>query len=112
MTRKVRCDSCGKKYYKAEFNCIIAGATLETFSMFETSRQAKFLIPMALSLGYGILFATVISLLLVPSLFLVAEDIRHLLAAIWRMLCRTLAGMGVMRPLPEAAPAIDEADLY
>ena len=59
--------------------------TMTTFGglapmIFETSRQARFLIPMALSLGYGILFATVISLLLVPCLFLIAEDARGLLA--------------------------------
>lgn len=59
--------------------------TMTTFGglapmIFETSRQARFLIPMALSLGYGILFATLISLLLVPCLFLMVEDIRGLLA--------------------------------
>ena len=42
--------------------------------IFETSRQARFLIPMAISLGYGILFATIITLLLVPCLYLVVED--------------------------------------
>jgi multidrug efflux pump subunit AcrB len=42
--------------------------------IFETSRQARFLIPMALSLGFGILFATVITLFLVPSLYLLMED--------------------------------------
>jgi multidrug efflux pump subunit AcrB len=42
--------------------------------IFETSRQARFLIPMALSLGFGILFATLITLLLVPSLYLMLED--------------------------------------
>jgi multidrug efflux pump subunit AcrB len=44
--------------------------------IFETSRQARFLIPMALSLGYGIIFATVITLLLIPCLYLVIEDVR------------------------------------
>ena len=58
--------------------------TLTTFGglspmSFETSRQARFLIPMALSLGYGILFATVITLVLVPSLYLIIEDIRQLI---------------------------------
>ncbi|HEY8568849.1 efflux RND transporter permease subunit [Microbulbifer sp.] len=38
--------------------------------IFETSVQAKFMIPMAISLGYGILAATTISLLLVPCLYL------------------------------------------
>ena len=56
--------------------------TLTTFGglapmIFETSRQARFLIPMALSVGFGILFATVITLILVPSLFLVVEDLRE-----------------------------------
>ena len=41
----------------------------------EKSLQAKFLIPMAVSLGYGVLFATFITLLLIPSLYLILEDI-------------------------------------
>lgn len=49
--------------------------------IFETSIQARFLIPMAISLGYGILFATLIALLLVPSLYLIVEDLRR--AARW-----------------------------
>ena len=56
--------------------------TLTTFGglapmIFETSRQARFLIPMALSLGFGILFATVITLLLVPCFYLLIEDLRR-----------------------------------
>ena len=46
--------------------------------IFETSRQARFLIPMALSLGFGVLFATLITLLLVPSMYLIVEDLRQL----------------------------------
>jgi len=42
----------------------------------ETSVQAQFLIPMAISLGFGILFSTVITLFLIPSLYLILEDIR------------------------------------
>jgi multidrug efflux pump subunit AcrB len=57
--------------------------TLTTFGgltpmIFETSRQARFLIPMAVSLGFGILFATLITLLLVPCLYLIVEDVRQL----------------------------------
>ena len=44
----------------------------------ETSVQARFLIPMAISLGFGILFATFIILLLVPALYLLLEDARSL----------------------------------
>jgi len=46
--------------------------------IFETSLQARFLIPMAISLGYGILFATGITLLVIPSLFLALDDIHNL----------------------------------
>ncbi len=58
--------------------------TLTTFCglgpmIFETSRQARFIIPMALSLGFGILFATVIALILVPSFYLAIEDVRRIL---------------------------------
>jgi len=42
--------------------------------IFETSVQARFLIPMAISLGFGILFATAIILVLLPALYLVLED--------------------------------------
>ncbi len=44
----------------------------------ETSVQAQFLIPMAISLAFGILFATGITLIIIPSLYLVLEDIRGL----------------------------------
>jgi multidrug efflux pump subunit AcrB len=44
----------------------------------ETSVQAQFLIPAAASLGYGILFATAITLLLIPALLLIYEDLIHL----------------------------------
>jgi multidrug efflux pump subunit AcrB len=46
--------------------------------IFEKSTQAQFLIPMAVSLGFGILFATFITLLLVPLNYLVLEDLRRL----------------------------------
>jgi multidrug efflux pump subunit AcrB len=45
----------------------------------ETSWQAKFLIPMAISLGFGLFFATLITLGLVPCLYLILEDIKGFL---------------------------------
>jgi len=42
----------------------------------ETSVQAQFLVPMAISLAFGILFATGITLLLIPALYHVLEDAR------------------------------------
>ncbi|MBB5352978.1 multidrug efflux pump subunit AcrB [Haloferula luteola] len=44
----------------------------------ETDVQARFLVPMAVSLGFGILFATVITLFLVPCVYVLLEDIRRL----------------------------------
>ena len=41
----------------------------------ETSTQAAYLIPMAISLGFGIVFATAIILVLVPCLYMVREDL-------------------------------------
>ena len=42
----------------------------------EKSVQARFLIPMAISLGFGVMFATFITLLILPALYLILEDIR------------------------------------
>lgn len=46
--------------------------------LLETSLQAQFLIPMVVSLATGILFATVIILILIPTLVLVINDIQRL----------------------------------
>lgn len=43
--------------------------------MFETSFQAKFLIPMAVTLTFGLLFATILTLVLVPCLNMIRYDI-------------------------------------
>ncbi len=56
--------------------------TLTTFfglapMILETSRQARMLIPMAVSIGFGILFATLITLILIPSLYLVVDDCKR-----------------------------------
>jgi multidrug efflux pump subunit AcrB len=56
--------------------------TLTTFLgltpiMLERSLQAQFLIPMAISLAFGVAFATLITLFLVPSLYMILEDIKH-----------------------------------
>ena len=43
--------------------------------LLEQSAQAKFIVPMAISLAFGIVFATVITLLLVPCLYLILGDL-------------------------------------
>ena len=55
--------------------------TLTTFlgltpMVLERSLQARFLVPMAISLAFGVLFATAITLLIVPTLYMVLEDAR------------------------------------
>ena len=44
----------------------------------ETSLQAKIVIPMAVSLAFGVLFATVVTLILIPSLYLIHNDLKRL----------------------------------
>jgi len=61
--------------------------SITTFSglvpiMFSTSTQAQYLIPMAISLGFGIIFATMITLVLIPANVLIAEDLRTLVRTI------------------------------
>jgi len=66
----------------ARFRAVML-TSLTTFAglvplIFEKSTQAQFLIPMAVSLGFGILFATTITLLLVPVNYMILEDIKGL----------------------------------
>jgi multidrug efflux pump subunit AcrB len=55
----------------------------------ERSVQAQFLIPMAISLGFGVLFGTLITLLLVPAGYIIREDVVNLLSAIKAKLIST-----------------------
>ena len=62
--------------------------TLTTFGgltpiILESSRQAQQLIPMAISLGFGIVFATAIILVIVPCLYLVQEDVTGAIREAW-----------------------------
>jgi multidrug efflux pump subunit AcrB len=68
------------------FRAIIL-TSLTTFAgltpmLLERSLQAKFLIPMAVSLGFGVLFATFVTLLLIPCGYLILEDLHDILKAI------------------------------
>jgi multidrug efflux pump subunit AcrB len=69
----------------ARFRAIML-TSLTTFAgltplLLETSVQAQMLIPMAISLGFGVLAATAITLLLVPSIYMIVEDAK---AALFR----------------------------
>ncbi|WP_024598793.1 efflux RND transporter permease subunit [Pseudoalteromonas sp. TAE56] len=63
----------------ARFRAILL-TSITTFAgvlpiMFETSLQAKFVIPMAVALGFAVMFATLITLILVPCLYIILGDI-------------------------------------
>ena len=78
--------SAGKKRFRA-----ILLTTLTTFVglfplLFETSVQAQFVIPMALSLSFGILFASTITLVLIPCLYLVVETNHRFISALLLLL--------------------------
>ena len=59
---------------------------LAPITLFETSLQAQLVIPMAASLAFGILFATVITLVLVPALYLVLDDFKQWWRNAWKHL--------------------------
>lgn len=65
--------------------------------------QAAFLVPMAVSLAFGVLFATFITLILVPVSYLILDDVQRTL--------RRIFGSGAPAVLPadqeEAAAAMD-----
>ena len=68
---------------EARFRPILL-TSLTTFAgltplLLERSLSAQFLIPMATSLGFGVLFGTVVSLFLVPSSYVILEDLKSLL---------------------------------
>ena len=53
--------------------------------IYETSLQAKFLIPMAISLGFGILIATPILLVAIPATVMILDDLGRPFRWAWRM---------------------------
>lgn len=69
--------------------------TITTFGglapmVFETSTQAKFLIPMAVALGFGIVFSTLVTLALVPALYVILDDV-HLWSGRLVMSCKKIS---------------------
>jgi multidrug efflux pump subunit AcrB len=52
--------------------------------LLERSLQARFLIPMAVSLAFGVLFATFITLMLVPVSYLILEDVKNFFARLFK----------------------------
>jgi len=73
---------------KSRFRAILL-TSLTTFlglapiAIFETSLQAQLVVPMAASLAFGILFATVITLFLIPVLYLILDDLSNWWSEAW-----------------------------
>jgi Cu/Ag efflux pump CusA len=65
--------------------------------LLETSFQAKFLIPMGISISSGLIFATVLTLVAVPSMYLIVNDLRRILAEFLSW----LLGRTFSQPLPD-----------
>ncbi len=66
----------------ARFRAILLTSLTTFFGLmpliFEESTQAQFLIPMAVSLGFGIMFATLVTLILIPVNYMILEDIKSM----------------------------------
>ena len=73
--------------------------------MMERSLQAQFLIPMAVSLAYGVLFATTVTLFLVPCAMLAAEDCRVLLMRFRNWYFQPFAKKKLGTPSSESTPS-------
>ncbi len=90
LTQAIR-DAASKR-----FRAIVLTSLTTFFGLIpivlETSLQAKIVIPMAVSLAFGILFATVITLFLIPILYLILDDFKtwfkeawgHIIPSRWR----------------------------
>jgi multidrug efflux pump subunit AcrB len=77
--------------------------------LLERSVQAQFLIPMAISLGFGVLFSTAVSLLLVPAIYLILDDLRAVPAALRRALVRAEDAETVEEPDAGAHAEVQDA---
>mgnify|MGYP000043439595 FL=1 len=63
---------------------------------FETSAQAQIVIPMAVSLSFGVLFATIVTLVFIPSLYLILEDLRIILRRLINFIKQVMFGKKVI----------------
>ncbi len=68
----------GKRRFRAIFLTTLTTVGGLSPLILETDFQAKFLIPMAISLAAGVAFATVLTLVLIPSLIVIINDVRLL----------------------------------
>ena len=73
----------GRSRFRAIFLTTITTVAGLTPLIFETSRQAQFLIPMAISIAYGIMIATFLTLLTLPILLSLSNDVKVGASWLW-----------------------------
>ena len=82
--KKAAIDAGGKR-----FRAIILTSLTTFFGLIpivlEKSVQAQIVVPMAVSLAFGILFATVITLILIPALYVILEDFSQMKKSVYRV---------------------------
>ena len=93
----------------ARFRAIMLTSVTTVFGLypliFETSIQAQFLIPMAISVAYGVLFGTAVILINFPAIILIVNDVRR----IWKWLrIATLHGVSYWPSREEVEPRVRE----
>jgi multidrug efflux pump subunit AcrB len=91
-------DSGPRRFQAVLLTSLTTFAGLSTL-IFQTSVQAQFLIPMAIALGFGVMFCTFTTLLLIPALYLILEDIKNA----WRRFMGKPVEFDVERDLAIAA---------
>jgi multidrug efflux pump subunit AcrB len=78
-------ENGGARRFRAIFLTSISTIGGLTPLILETDLQARFMIPMALSIAAGVAFATVLTLVLIPSLLVILNDIRRLVHYYWTL---------------------------
>ena len=81
-------------------------AGLAPLVFFEKSVQAQFLVPMAISLSFGVMFATVVTLVMVPAGYMILEDIKQTAQDSWNWLYGDTEETELAEPDPAMSPTI------
>jgi multidrug efflux pump subunit AcrB len=82
ITQAVR-DAAKSRFRAILLTSLTTFLGLAPIAIFETSLQAQLVVPMAASLAFGILFATVITLFLIPTLYLILDDFKSWWKEAW-----------------------------
>jgi multidrug efflux pump subunit AcrB len=84
---EIICEACAARFRPI---ILVSLTNLAGFfpMLFETSEQAKFLVPVTLSLTFGLLFGMAATLVLIPACYAVLNDVRGLMKGGFRLLGR------------------------